>query len=75
MKSFAVVLLAFAMGLSACSSGNTSARSDYANAGFGSANSRQQARAEEIRKLHPGLTDQQVAQQVEREFTPAAAQK
>lgn len=75
MKLSAIaVSLVILWGMSACSSGNPSGRSDYANPAFGSAQSQRAARAAEIRKLHPNLTDKQVAQQLESEF-PRSAEK
>lgn len=54
--------------LAACSSGSTSARDDYANPLFANQAAKRAARANEIRKLYPTLSEKQVQQKLDGEF-------
>ncbi|MBS0632653.1 MAG: hypothetical protein JSS11_12130 [Verrucomicrobia bacterium] len=56
--------------VSACSSGPTSARDDYANPTFANPAAKRAARETEIRKLYPMLSDKQIQQKLDGEFPP-----
>ncbi|MCX6952666.1 MAG: hypothetical protein NTV51_10955 [Verrucomicrobia bacterium] len=63
-----LLLSGVALLAASCSSGHPASRADYVSGGFGSVASRRNARAAEIRKLHPDLSEKEVSRQVELEF-------
>lgn len=74
MKAFtaALALIGLLLG-AACSSGNPSARNDYATPSFATRAAKRSAREAEIRKLYPTLSDKQIGQKLDAEFPPGAA--
>lgn len=74
MKAFTAALALIGLLLvAACSSGNPSARNDYANSSFTTQGAKRSAREAEIRKLYPTLSEKQIAQKLDAEFSPGAA--